>query len=77
MRWDNPQPFVIEGWIVMDGAGGGYIAMRIAAQADRVNVVCAKDAQALRRRIACVEGITPLQLVTRQPRGRAHPRAVS
>ncbi|GAA0914915.1 hypothetical protein [Nonomuraea longicatena] len=64
MRWDSPQPFLIKGWIVMDGAGGGFIALRVATQADTANVVCAADADALRRGVARVNGITTLRPVT-------------
>ncbi|WP_327089555.1 hypothetical protein OIE66_02725 [Nonomuraea sp. NBC_01738] len=57
MRWDSPQPFTVDGWIVMDGAGGGFIALRIAEQADKVNLVCSIDAPGLRRGIAQADGI--------------------
>lgn len=77
MRWDNPQPLLIDGWIIMDGSGGGYIALRIAPQTNRDNIVCAADAPTLRQRVASADGITPLQLVTRQRRGRGHLREVS
>ncbi|MFB9529046.1 hypothetical protein [Nonomuraea roseola] len=62
---------------MMDGAGGGYIAMRINPQTNKDNLVCGLDAPALRRRIARIEGLTPVQLATRQARKRAHLKAVS
>jgi hypothetical protein len=76
MRWAHPQPFRIQGWIVMDGAGGGFMAIRISDHPGRANVVCADDADALRRGVARAEGITTPQLADRQPSRRAHLRGV-
>jgi hypothetical protein len=76
MRWAHPQPFRIKGWIVTDGAGGGFTAIRISHRADKVNVVCADDADALRRGVARAEGITTPQLADRQPSRHAHLRGV-
>ncbi|MFI6319720.1 hypothetical protein ACIBG8_19455 [Nonomuraea sp. NPDC050556] len=70
MTWDAPQPFEIQGWIVIDGAGGGFIALRLVAQADKVNVVCGKEAPDVRKRIAQADGVTPIEQATRQRRNR-------
>jgi hypothetical protein len=76
MRWAHPQPFRIKGWTVMEEAGGFFTAVRISHRADRVNVVCANGADALRRGVAQAEQVTTRQLVALQPPRGAHLRAV-
>lgn len=58
MIWDCPQPFPIEGWFIMDGAGGGFIAPRQDDSADKVNIVRAD------------KGFRPARMGRR---GRRHP----
>jgi hypothetical protein len=80
MRWDIPQPFTIEGWIVMDGAGGGFIAFRRDTAGDKVNLACATSPAELRARVARGDGARPIEFATRQPRRRplgGHLRSVS
>lgn len=80
MRWDLAQPFTIAGWIVIDGAGGGFIAIREIPQPDRDNLVCGATKAKVRAAVADADGIRPIELATRQRRRRRpdnHLRSVS
>ncbi|MGW5686483.1 hypothetical protein [Nonomuraea sp. NPDC003754] len=79
MRWDIPEPFTIEGWIVMDGAGGGFIAFRRDTAGDKVNLVCATSPAEVRAGVARADGVRPIELATRARRRRpgGHLRSVS